>query len=612
MDCRLELRCSIAVLIALGIALSSIGPASAQNGRGGPNANANANAKRAVSGQLVAVSVHDAEQWALRDPSNGKITPFKRNLPLRKDKNNVDLEAGAVLSANCTLDTVTGACDVTSGDLSVLQPAGTVARASTMQTLLVVILDWSACGYPPSATEAGLRSTYWGATNDGQSDGIAMRFSQCSYGQFGIDPVASRVTLLGSTAWSAYSHLTYILPPGMEGVCGWAGLALVPGRQTWLQTSSYGVYRWATVMQETIHNYGLWHSWQNGIEYNDYSTSMGRGNACPNAPELYRMGWASAVSGGEGLNSAALAAASPRIFTLGATYLTGNGAFVRVVPNWLSSYSNVNLAKNLYIGVRAAKAGDAQLGGSYAGLVNVHEINATRDNAFPSSYRNSDSRIAFVTALSPSTSTVLSSYNLVLYASSWQGADVLRVAVCRYVSSSAECPSLASVFSPNSPPPPPPAMPSPPPALPKPPSLPPPPPSPRPPSPAPPSPRPPSPAPPRPRPPTPQPPSPRPPSPAPRPPPPSPPPRPPPPSPRPPSPPPSPPKKNGNGKKSVTAPPVSPISASARRNPPPRMVRRPPPRSVRPPPRATSRAATAGDRLQAEVVEVEVVELDMP
>jgi hypothetical protein len=122
---------------------------------------------------------------------------------------------------------------------------------------------------------------------------------------------------------------------------------------------------------------GLWHSWRNNIEYNDYSTSMGRGDACPNAAEISRMGWASpAGNGGGAINATALPAGGTRTFHLPATYLTGTGNYLRIRPTWLANYGDVLQSKNLYIAVRVAKVGDAALSSTYASKVNVHEVNA--------------------------------------------------------------------------------------------------------------------------------------------------------------------------------------------------------------------------------------------
>ncbi|EFJ43600.1 LOW QUALITY PROTEIN: metalloproteinase, extracellular matrix glycoprotein VMP29, partial [Volvox carteri f. nagariensis] len=340
------------------------------------------------------------------------------------------------------------------------------------QRLLVMVLDYPACGFPATITEEEIRTLYLGPNGDGKG-GLAEKYTQCSYGKFNLNITAFRAVrvthqcsppittscaawamstkadaatkpLIGPAAFSSFSHYTYIVPPGL---CPWSGLAYLPGRQAFLQTSANGVYRWATIMQEALHNYGmgLYHSWQNGIEYGDYSTAMGRGNACPNAAEISRMGWATPAVGGDQLNSSALLPGTTKTFVLPATYLTGSNNYLRVTPDWLSMYNDSKSALNLYMAVRVAREGDAGLGQSYASKVNIHEVNATMDNGLPNLYANSDRKIQFINAVSPMSQLTLDVYNLVVYGGSWVDTDTLRVHLCRFKNSPFECPSLGDL-----------------------------------------------------------------------------------------------------------------------------------------------------------------------
>ncbi|GLC45441.1 hypothetical protein PLESTM_001734500 [Pleodorina starrii] len=185
---------------------------------------------------------------------------------------------------------------------------------------------------------------------------------------------------------------------------------------------------------------GLWHSWRNGVEYEDYSTAMGRGDACPNAAETSRMGWATPASGGGAINTTVLTSAGvPRSYVLPASYITGNGNYLRVVPNWLPSYTNYQTAKNLYIDVRVAKLGDAALGTAYAPMVNIHEVNATMDNGLPTSYANSDRKIQVIGMIASLARVNLTAYNLVVYGGSWATTDNMRVHLCRFATSPSHC-----------------------------------------------------------------------------------------------------------------------------------------------------------------------------
>ncbi|EFJ40266.1 hypothetical protein VOLCADRAFT_69765 [Volvox carteri f. nagariensis] len=400
------------------------------------------------------------------------------------------------------------------------------------QRLLVMIVDYPDCGLPANLTENDARTIYLGPNQDGKG-GIAEKYTQCSYGRFGLNVTAFRAVrvphmcstsitsqcayyaiqsladtatkaLIGAAAFSTFTHYTYLLPPGLAPACTWSGLALLPGRTTWLQTAQpRGVNRWATVMQEAIHNYGLWHSWQNGTEYGDYSTAMGRGNACPNSAEISRMGWATPAVGGDQLNSSALPPGTTKSFVLPATYLTGSNNYLRVIPDWLPTYTNFSLGRNLYIAVRVAKSGDASLISTYASKVNIHEVNAVLDNGYPALYSSADRIISFINAVGPLDQRVLDAYKLVVYGGPWIATDYLRVHLCRYVTSPSECPPLNAL---EAVPPPPSPPPSPGPSPPRPPGfVSSPPPSPPPPSPRPPPPVPLSPSPPPQRPPPPSP-----------------------------------------------------------------------------------------------------------
>ncbi|KAG2489289.1 hypothetical protein HYH03_012121 [Edaphochlamys debaryana] len=429
-------------------------------------------------GQLSLVDLPDGEEWAVSGVDG--LMPLGKGLkPPKNDKRGFPILAGAVVSLNCTTTDANGQCTyVSSSDASVLQPAlvPSSARSPVAERLLVMVLDMTTCSptsYPNTATADSVKTLWMGASGDG-TGGHAIKFEQCSYGTLTFNATAfSSLTvqvsctslmtvncsysafsnaadtaakaIIGTTAFSGFTHYTYVLPPGFQSICGWSGLALLPGKQTWLQTSSYGINRWATVMQESIHNFGLWHSWQGNppVEYADYSTAMGRGDACPNAPELFYMGWASAVTGGAAVNSAALPTpGSALTFNLPATYLTASGNFIRIKPDWLPTYSNILTGRNLYISLRIAKVGDATLGTSYAGKVNVHVLNATVDNSYPTSYYYTDRRITFQAAVAPMTQANLTDYNLVVYAGSWVGTDIVKVYVCRYSSTPAECPTL--------------------------------------------------------------------------------------------------------------------------------------------------------------------------
>ncbi|EFJ50633.1 metalloproteinase, extracellular matrix glycoprotein VMP8 [Volvox carteri f. nagariensis] len=443
-----------------------------------------------TEGSLVYVTLDDGtEQWAIKQ-ADGLLTPLDKKAfkPPKKDKDGKgDFQPGTNVTLDCDLN-ADGLCTPTTGNVTVVGASlAALTTPGIYQRVLVMIQDYSICGYPPGVNESTTRSLFLGPNGDG-TGGIAQKYTQCSYGKFNLNATEFRVVtvpqttcstaitatcswwaisgtsdtatkaLLGSVAFASFTHYIYIVPPGLP--CPWSGLALLPGNQVWLQTTDNGVYRWATVMQEALHNYGLWHSWRNGVEYDDYSTAMGRGDACPNAAEISRMGWATPAPGGGAISSASFAPGSALAFVLPATYLTGDGNYLRVVPDWLPTYNNNNtLAKNLYIAVRVANGPDAGLSAAYAPMMHVHEVNATMDNGYPTSYATSDRKITIISTIPSLGRANLTAYNLVVYGGSWASTDVMRVYLCRYTTSPSQCPGLGAIEVP--PPPPAPKPPSP-------------------------------------------------------------------------------------------------------------------------------------------------------
>ncbi|GIL73950.1 hypothetical protein Vretifemale_3946, partial [Volvox reticuliferus] len=512
-----------------------------------------------VMGELKFVDTHtgDGDKRFVLYDEQGNVTPFADGFqPPDVDNTTGPISTGDVIQLECTLgrtgycgacpggendtctcppeDTTQACMGANQATVSLVVPAWQVAgfdpnnpkQGTAMNInykLLVMILDYSACGYAPTLDVDTVTKLYMGPNRDGNG-GVADKFSRCSYGKLNISyfqaavvtPACSTAVTSGCSWWAIssgadaaakaqlgqvffgnFTYFTYVVPPGLQSVCPWAGLALLPGKQTWLQTSGYGVLRWATVMQETIHNFGLWHSWRNNWEYEDYSTAMGRGDACPNAAELSRLGWATAANGGGEINTGVLTAPGTYVtWTLPATYITGDNNYLRVLPNWLPTYANNTFAKNLYIALRAPKGGDASMSSTYSNRVHVHEVNATMDNGFPTSFTFGDRRVQIITMIPPSTRQVVSGYNLVVYTGALTSNDNIQVSLCRFETSDSQCGPAPSPLKPSPPPasPPPPLKPSPPPPSPNPPPPPsPPPPSPKPPSPPLPSPKPPSP-----------------------------------------------------------------------------------------------------------------------
>lgn len=114
------------------------------------------------------------------------------------------------------------------------------------------------------------------------------------------------------------------------------GYPLLRGSIIFPYITSYrqSFFKQGIVMQMLLNNFGLVSAWRDGISYNDNSTAMGYGDSCPSAPELRRLGWATALAQ---LNSSSFAAQVYQAFVLPATYLGPTGVMIMIQPDWLGT-----------------------------------------------------------------------------------------------------------------------------------------------------------------------------------------------------------------------------------------------------------------------------------
>ncbi|KAG2423741.1 hypothetical protein HXX76_015130 [Chlamydomonas incerta] len=533
----------ISVLVTALLALSARGALASQE------------TKEQKQGQLVYVNGHDGEEdYLLLDNDAKKMHKLGKDKKPKKDKDGKDIAIGDYLVLACTADPTTGQCTyISDQDVTKLGSPPVPQAVGVAQRVLVMLVDNPdpKCGNATAETTVdALKTRYLGAALDG-TGGIAARMENCSYGELIIDKGPFTVIkVTPACTWSvgistcdyqgiynaamakattdlaasgidiqSYTHYHIIIN---QKACLWSALGTFAGNVVWAKASA--INSWSIAIHEMLHNYMLWHAYKDYLEYSDKSSLMGSGFACPCAPELALLQWATPAAGGDldgasiPLSSAAAPATSGPV-QLAATWARGAGAYVRVKPKWMANYGVVGTGptagRNLYFEVRQDRQADASIALDLIDALVVHSVVAYLDNDY-AAYRKENRTINFITAIPPDTRAVLTAFNLVVYTGTYTGdaLEILPVAFCRYASADAECPPLSAAFI--SRPPSPPASPSRPPSPPPPPvSPPPPPPPPTPPSPAPPpSPSPPSPKPPTP-PPSPAPPSPRPPNPSP-------------------------------------------------------------------------------------------------
>ncbi|GIL80160.1 hypothetical protein Vretifemale_9323, partial [Volvox reticuliferus] len=229
---------------------------------------------------------------------------------------------------------------------------------------------------------------------------------------------------------TSYSHFVYVLPKYFAATCRWAGLAELSGTQIWFSPDKDGIFRKGMVMQQMLHNFGLYGSWKDGLPFEDYSTAMGSGDSCPSAPELWRLGWATPLAQ---LTSSNLQINVFYNFTLPATYLGPSDVMIKIRPDWLGmSYVN-----NLYLALRVKAAGDRDLLETLNGKLHVHEAYMGVDNSLVSV---SDPRITFKAAIDPRTPLTLSNYSLQIVAGSLvKNRTAINVSICYYLKSPTDC-----------------------------------------------------------------------------------------------------------------------------------------------------------------------------
>ncbi|PNW71387.1 hypothetical protein CHLRE_16g652200v5 [Chlamydomonas reinhardtii] len=476
--------------------------------------------KKNIEGELVKLDRDDGDgagNWALLNRRTGLFEPLGKMGPghkmPQKDKNGKGLAAGQYVTIGCTVDAAADQCTfVAQQDVAIVKPAYVPVAKQVRERLLILIMDAPACGAAAPMTVSTAETLWFGPNKDARG-GYASRAEMCSYGEFVMEPPpASKVmtvtppcswptatcdswamanaartqaqALLGAAAYGAFSH--HILVMNFPAACQWAGLATLGGGvegggQVWLNGATYSQTfgSFQVPLHESSHNFVLYHGYRFHLEYQDKTSYMGTGTACPASTETSLLGWSSPVEGGN-LNSTTLptgpAASGP--FVLPATYLTGLGNYVRVQPDWLPYYNNAQYGFNLYMEVRVRANGDDMMDPVYDHKLIIHEVSSLYNND-PVTYRTADPQSNYLTSMPASSRLVLQNdyypYSLVLYTGAFTGSSgaFLPVYLCRYAVAESECPSLSKVLSgtntaSSSPPPasssPPPAASPPPPA----------------------------------------------------------------------------------------------------------------------------------------------------
>ncbi|KAG2488327.1 hypothetical protein HYH03_013177 [Edaphochlamys debaryana] len=405
-----------------------------------------------LQGILQSYNTHAREQWLLTRESDGALYELLSGPP-RDASTGLALPAGATVNLTCvTAINLDGVCLNSTQAVLVRSPA-TVPSSQLRISLLVVIIsiapspDCSGGGADPTRVQAA----FW------SPGGYAAQLANCSYGSVTLVRTGFRIVsvslpcsseLLNCNAAAVaneatdaaraiigglggFTHRMYVMPN--LATCPWGGLATLRGRDSWMMPSVWGIFRRGTVMQELLHNLGLHHAWRDGIEYADISTWMGFGEACPTAPELARLGWATPLAAGTLDRSNLLEGMVIRGLRLNATYLGPNGTFIRIRPDWMGDARTINV----YVSLRAWGRGDSLLPDTLVGRLSVHEaLSKVDDN--PGS--TDDPRINLLRTMDPGTRHVLPALRLAIQARELvdEGTGML-VDICRFRVNASEC-----------------------------------------------------------------------------------------------------------------------------------------------------------------------------
>ncbi|GLC77134.1 hypothetical protein PLESTF_001890000 [Pleodorina starrii] len=372
------------------------------------------------------------------------------------------IPASAIVRLVCYLPVASSRTCSSVSDARVLASAAPVPTTNKTLRLLIMVVSLATstdCAGRLGADVTKVRDAFLAP------GGYADYFKNCSYGSMVLDRQALKVVPIelpctrdingcnaNSVALAAraglpadvpdymFSHFLYVMPNGTGPVCGWSGIADLPGSQSWFTADDWGIGGKGTVMQQIIHNFGLYSAWKNGVEDGDYSTAMGFGDSCPSAPELWRLGWATPLAQ---LNSSSFPSGVFQDFVLPATYLGPTGVMIKIQPDWLGAA----YTKNLYLALRINGSGDMDLLDEFNRKLNMHELDKAIDNDY---YAAGDPTVSIIGVLNPTSSVTLFNYRLYIITEGLvNGGTSIAVRVCRFEGGPNECantdrkPSLA-------------------------------------------------------------------------------------------------------------------------------------------------------------------------
>lgn len=281
------------------------------------------------------------------------------------DRKNVQLEAAGATGTSTSTST------------------GTIAAATTAvqgdQKTLSILVNFSDKAI--SCTAADVQGRLFGATgatvnaNYRESSRGLVSFSgqaigpytinytstgTCDYGAWGT--AAEAAARAAGIDPSQYTRVNYVTPP--NSTCGWAGLAYMPGNQSWVQSCGTT----AVYSHELGHNLSLNHASTPTSEYGDYSDPMGISSASRlpdhNGANRTMAGWMPA-----GTVADVSAGGSYALTSLSNITSTGTPQVLRI--------PKPDTAETYYVSLRSALGLDATLPTQFVDAVSVHRSTGT-------------------------------------------------------------------------------------------------------------------------------------------------------------------------------------------------------------------------------------------
>ncbi|GIL74593.1 hypothetical protein Vretimale_2156 [Volvox reticuliferus] len=403
-----------------------------------------------VQGKLVYRAAPTSDIWKLL--AAGGVAYKLPGQPL--DSIGGEIPSGSIIALDCTSKVGSDGTDCISIDnAEVTRAAAPVKSTDLVLRLLVMVVNLTGSCTKAGASVDQVRQAYTAVS------GYTNFLRNCSYDKVTYSTEPGGVTVIetavqcnqailmceedavaygaqvaaaqqyGVNFLASFNRFSYVLPKGISA-CYWVGLADLPGMNTWYSPTDDGIFNKGTVLQESLHNFGIYHGWRGQIEYADTSTAMGSGNSCPSAPELWRLGWASVL---DLLDNSTLSAGVIKGYILPATSLGPTRNMLKIRPDWLGE----SYTMNLYLALRLRLGGDQDIGDEFNRKISIHYLDKSIDNNFG---MRGDPKVTILGTIDARSTMDLGDYKLLVKTGDFDGDGAkMPLWLCRYKAQATEC-----------------------------------------------------------------------------------------------------------------------------------------------------------------------------